>query len=146
MRFKGTVILLCFLLLGCGYYRHVDPVLYVYDSQRTVEESARLEARDKGGWVTKNVCCGSMRPTVVENDLLVVIPSPFGDHLKGKVVVYRPQWNKGEPVMHRLVSGSAKDGFIASGDNNPQSEAYERVRADNFVGEVISIYRLEKIP
>ena len=75
----------------------------------------------------------------------MVVPSSFGDHLKGKVAVYKAKWNDNKPVMHRLVSGNAKDGFIASGDNNARSEAAERVRADNFVGEVVSIYRTEVI-
>ena len=142
---KKLALVLVFFLSSCGYYKHVDPRLYVYDNEKVAQESARLEALDKNGWVTKNVCCGSMRPLIQVDDLLVVVPSSFGDHLKGKVAVYKAEWNDNKPVMHRLVSGNAKDGFIASGDNNARSEAAERVRADNFVGEVVSIYRTEVI-
>ena len=138
--------LLLFLLTSCGYYAHKDPPTYIYESDKVAELSARAQVNEKPGRILmRNVCCGSMRPTIQEGDWLVVEVVPFSDDLKGRIVVYRPAWNKGQPVMHRLVSGNAQDGFIASGDNNSTSEASERVRVDNFDSVLIAIYRHETI-
>ncbi len=128
---------------GCGYAKHVDPPLYTYTNAKVTEESARLFAAQVGGTYSQNVCCGSMEPLVHEGDWVVVAPYPFRDELAGHVGVYKPEWNKRAPVMHRFVSGNAKDGFIASGDNNPSSEASERVTAANYVGELVAIYRFK---
>lgn len=137
------LLVLALLLAGCGYAERKDPPLYTYDSAALVQESARLQARDVGGWVTgPNVCCGSMLPLIRAGDFLVVRPSVFSGTLTGRVVVYAPKWNAGRYVVHRLVSGDARAGFIASGDNNARSEAFELVTAATYVGEVVGIYRL----
>lgn len=135
----GLVIIM--LLTACGYAKHKDPPTYVYDNPKVASESARLHAKDIGGEYMQNVCCGSMQPLIFKDDWLVTQATPYGDHLLGKVAIYKPKWRDGQPVMHRLVSGNAKDGFIASGDNTPRSEASERVTAANYVSEVVGIYR-----
>lgn len=86
-----------------------------------------------------------MEPLIKTGDFVVASPVVFDDRLLGKVVAYRPKWNPGI-VSHRLVSGNSVEGFIASGDNNPRSEASERVTKQNFVGEIVSIYRVENKP
>ncbi len=126
---------------GCGDAKHIDPPLYTYADTKVAAESARLHAIDVHGTYSQNTCCGSMQPLIYAEDWTVVSPTPFSDALLGHVVVYTPEWNHRAPVMHRLVSGNAKDGFIASGDNNPTSEAAERVTAANYVGELVGIYR-----
>jgi len=136
---SGLVVVM--LLTACGYAKHKDPPLYVYDNPKVAEQSARLHAKDIGGVAMLSVCCGSMEPTIYKNDWTVSKATPYGEHLLGKIVIYRPKWNQGNPVRHRLVSGNAKDGFIASGDNNPRSEASERVTAANYDAEVVGIYR-----
>lgn len=135
----------CMVNAGCGYARHIDPPLYRYDSALLAEMSARAHAAEiPGRSVHQNLCCGSMRPVILEGDWIVTAPTLYGDHLLGRLAVYRPKWNQGKPVLHRLVSGNARDGFIASGDNNPRSEATERVTAANYDAEVIGIYRFQK--
>jgi hypothetical protein len=129
---------------GCGYPEQKSPPLYAYDTPALVRESARLHARDAGGYVGGPIaCCGSMKPVIQDGDYLVIAPTPFADALLGKIAAYAPAWNKGRLVAHRFVSGNAKGGFIASGDNNPRSEAFEPVTAATYRGEVIAIYRLK---
>lgn len=126
---------------GCGYAKHKDPELFYESSPRAAAEAARLHAREIGGSYHQNICCGSMQPLIFKGDYIVVEPSPYNDDLLGQAVVYLPQWNAGNLVLHRLVSGNAADGFIASGDNNPHSEAFERVTAANYRARVVAIYR-----
>ena len=129
------------LLAGCGYADKLDPRLYTFANAKIAAESARLHARDAGGTVTTITCCGSMKPLIQDGDVVVIVPTPYGDSLLGRVAVYTPKWSNGDRIAHRLVSGDAKAGFIASGDNNATSEANERVRADNYHGEIVAIYR-----
>lgn len=130
---------------GCGYAKRKDPAVYTYDSAVVMLESARLHARDVKGWVVGPIaCCDSMKPLVVNGDYFVVKPSAFDDSLLGKVCVYYPEWNKRQPVAHRLVSGNARSGFIASGDNTSRSESFEPVIASTYTGEVVGIYRIAK--
>jgi hypothetical protein len=84
-----------------------------------------------------------MLPLIRPGDYLVIAPTAFSDALLGKVVVYAPAWNKGGLVAHRAVSGTARGGFIASGDNNARSEPREPVTAATYRGEVVGIYRLK---
>jgi len=142
--YKLVMVFFAFLFTSCGYYKHVDPTLYRYDDEKICKLSAALEAKDKNGFTTLVTCCKSMEQVIYMNDILVCVPSPFSNDLKGRVVVYRPKWNNYQSTTHRLVSGDAESGFIASGDNNRESEARERVTKDNYVGEVISIYRVER--
>lgn len=141
---KRILALVAFLLLtGCGYHKEVPISTYRYDNAKVAELSAKAHVAENPEVFAmyQSICCGSMRPTIEIADWVVTAKVPFSDDLKGKAVVYRPKWNQGKPVCHRLVSGDAKDGYIASGDNNPRSEASERVRADNFDSEVVAIYR-----
>lgn len=145
MNMKTRFLLASFLffLTGCGYHKQVPIPTYRYDNAKVAELSAKAHVAENPEVfaVHQNVCCGSMRPTIQEGDWVVTAKVPFTDDLKGKAVVYRPKWRQGMPVLHRLVAGDAKDGFIASGDNTPRSEASERVRADNFDSEVVAVYR-----
>lgn len=148
--FRGLVLagtLACALavagfLSGCGYAKHVDPPLYRYDTAALASESARLHARDAHGKTVLITCGGSMRPLIETGDICVVVPSPFTDKLLGAVVCYKPKWANDRQIVHRLVSGGAADGFIASGDNNAHSEPDQLVGAANYIGEVIAIYRV----
>lgn len=141
---------------GCGYAPHKNPPLYTYETARIVEDSARLHARDIGGTYHQNVCCGSMEPLIRAGDWIVVAPpsrAPFTDDLLGRPCVYKAEWYYGL-VLHRFISGNAKDGFIASGDGvrpdidprtgqNLRSEARYRVKAEDYVGRVEGIYRVQ---
>jgi hypothetical protein len=138
----GIVVLLFMLMSGCGYAKPRDPAIHTYATAAEARESARLHANDAGGtaW-PENACCGSMLPLIIEGDILVTVRTPHAK-LLGKVVVYGPKWNDGKPVAHRLVAQDS-GGYIASGDNVPQSENWERVTEENYLGEVIAIYRVK---
>lgn len=84
-----------------------------------------------------------MKPVIQTGDWIVVVHKEWSDELLGGVEVYAPNWYHGNQVAHRFVSGNAKDGFIASGDNNPFSEPKEPVTQDKYVGEIVSIYRVK---
>lgn len=132
---------LCLILAGCGYAKHRDPVIYTFADDKITALSAGLHAKDAGGSVALITCCGSMKPLIQDGDRVVILPKPYSDELLGTVALYRPKWANGRRIAHRLVAGNAAEGYIASGDNNPRSEAGERVRADNYEGEIIAIYR-----
>lgn len=138
------VALICgwaFFVSACGYAERIDPPVYTFANDKITAESARLHAKDADGWVTTITCCGSMKPLIQDGDRVVIVATPYGDRLKGRVAVYAPAWAKGGRVAHRLVAGSAAEGFIASGDNNARSEPQERVTAANYLGEIVAIYR-----
>ena len=128
-------------LTGCGYAKHKDPPTYFESSAAAANEAARLHARDAHGTLLQVVNPeGSMQPLIHQWDWLVMVPTPLGDDLLGKVVTYHADWFPSSTVTHRLV---AKDryGYIASGDHNAHSEPEYRVTAANYVGEIIAIYR-----
>lgn len=61
----------------------------------------------------------SMEPTYVTGDL--VITKKSATYAKGDIVAYRVpdgQFGEGIVVIHRIVGGSATDGFVILGDNN----------------------------
>ncbi len=145
-------------LAACGYAPHKDPQLYTYDTPALTEASARLHARDIGGTYHQNLCCGSMEPLIHAGDWIVVADPakiPFTDDLLGRPCVYQPQWLPANQfALHRFISGSAKDGFIASGDGvrpdiDPTSgrdlhtENAYRVTAKDYRGQVVGIYRVK---
>lgn len=141
---KRLLPLLCLLFAGCGYSKKEVP-LYTYDNPTVAIMSARLHAKDVGGRATGPIgSTNSMLPTIQAGDWLVIKPTAFSDDLLGKVVEYAPKWYPQGTVAHRLVTGSAKKGFISSGDNNPRSESFELVTAETYRGEVVGIYRYVK--
>lgn len=141
---RYLVFIFFFLALGCGYAPHKDPPLHEEAVATVALQHASQEADLMHGFVAVVTCCGSMKPLIQDGDLLVIVKVPFDDQLLGKVVNYHPKWANGGTVSHRLVSGNATNGFIASGDNNPHSETQERVTKAIFNGEVVSIYRTKQ--
>jgi hypothetical protein len=136
----ALICLLLFAIFGCGYAKHKDPDTFYESSRVAAGIAASLHARDIGGSVYQNECCGSMEPLIHKGDWIVARAEPYSDELLGKVVSYRRA--NGQLLMHRLVSGNAVDGFIASGDNNKRSEPDERVDAGNYLETCVAIYRL----
>lgn len=134
------------IALGCGYAKHIDPPLYTYDSYALTYESARLHARDVGGYVTLPVLnTHSMEPLIWGGDLLVIVPpkvSLYGPALKGRVIGYHPEWQPELFVVHRVVAAD-KDGLLVEGDNVDarHHENKTRVTEANYLGEVVAIYR-----
>lgn len=153
----GLAALILGMVASCGYARHKDPQLYTYESMAIAQESARLHARDIGGSYHQNLCCGSMEPLIHVGDWIVVAPVsafPFTDDLLGRPCVYQPQWlPAGSLALHRFTTGNAKDGFLASGDGvrpdidphtgrDLHSESQYRVKAPDYRGQVVGIYRV----
>jgi signal peptidase len=78
----------------------------------------------------------SMLPTLETGDFVVVQKA---DHYEaGEILAYRVP--EGEPgagaiVIHRLVGGSANDGFVMQGDNKKQPDDWHP-KADDVVGHL----------
>ena len=137
----GLVAVLCLaglMFSGCGYAKHKDPDLYRESSPAAAQEAARLHARDIAGDYHQNKCCGSMEPLIYAGDWIVTKREVFTDALLGKAGVYRRE--NGQHLLHRFVSGNARDGYIASGDNNARSEPDERVTSANYISTAVAIY------
>ncbi len=146
-RFFLFVLLLCAVGTwgACGRAPHIDPPLFTYPTQAMVAESARLHARDMGGFVTLPVAnTHSMEPLIRGSDLLVVVVTPFGSRLSGRVIGYHPGWDPSLFVVHRVVAEDSY-GLIVEGDNVAagHSENRFRVTTANYVGEVTAIYRFQ---
>jgi hypothetical protein len=129
-------------LVGCGYAKHKDPKVYYESSAAAARMAAELHARDIGASVYQNQCCGSMEPLIFAGDWIVAKAETYNDELLGKAVSYRRA--NGQLILHRLVSGNAKNGFIASGDNNKRSEPDERVDRNNYLETCVAIYKVAK--
>jgi signal peptidase I len=90
-----------------------------------------------GGPATYVVVDGtSMQPTLVDGDLAIVRRSDA--YAVGDVIAF--QLPDGDPdarglVIHRIVGGSAKDGFVTQGDNRSGQDPWRPVPAD-IVGSV----------
>ena len=84
---------------------------------------------------------GSMRPTLMDHDYVVLSPAPFDTLKLGDIVTYKAGWKPSlASVIHRLV---AKDrgGFIASGDNNPRSEPEWRITPASYYAKCVAVFR-----
>ncbi len=78
----------------------------------------------------------SMYPTYESGDLVVTREQP--SYLVGEAVVYRvPKGDiaAGAQVVHRIIGGNGRDGFILQGDNNDHRDVWEP-RHDDVVGRV----------
>lgn len=125
-----------------GYAPHIDPpVSGPYPSAAVALGAARQFAGLLRGTVLLTSGTPSMVPLIpAKPTYLVLSPIPFAQARLGTVCTYRSPLAPTSSVTHRLVSGSVKDGFLPSGDNNRYSEAAFRVTAENFMGEVVGIF------
>jgi signal peptidase len=85
----------------------------------------------------------SMEPTFHTGDLILTRPSD--DYQQGQVVPYRvPEGDPGEGglVIHRIVGGSARDGFVMQGDNNPTPDIWTPLPADMIGRQVLLVPRV----
>lgn len=78
----------------------------------------------------------SMEPALHAGDL--VVARAQGTYGPGEVVAFRPpRHNSGQSavVLHRIVDGSAEDGFITQGDNNKAPDPW-RLSQRDILGEM----------
>lgn len=102
---------------GAGHLRrllgHALTVLWVAGA---VLAGSWLWPSSLGGCTTLTIVSGhSMEPTYYTGDLVVARCGPVQ---VGDVVVYSPPDIAGARVIHRVVGGSAADGWVIQGDNN----------------------------
>lgn len=79
---------------------------------------------------------GSMDPVLYDGDLALVRRQ--SSYRAGDVIVYRvPKGEVGAGVLviHRVVGGSGRDGYVTRGDNRDGEDMW-RPRADDVVGKV----------
>ncbi|GIG22571.1 hypothetical protein Cch01nite_32950 [Cellulomonas chitinilytica] len=85
-----------------------------------------------GGSTSLTIVAGhSMEPTLVTGDLVVGRSGPVA---VGDVVVYQPDDVDGH-VVHRVVGGSATEGWVMRGDNNTWDDIWTPT-SDDVVGVV----------
>jgi len=86
---------------------------------------------------------GSMKPTLQGDDYAIHEKVPYDDLKEGDIINYRPKWAKGKIIVHRLVQ-KEKRGWIASGDNNRESESWEYVTPEKYMDKLVKVYRKPK--
>ncbi len=132
-------------ILGCGYAKHIDPPVYTYNTETLTVQSAILHAADVGGYVTLPVAnTHSMEPVLWGGDRLVYLQTPLTEVPLGSIILYRPVWNPALLVCHRIVARDGS-GLLVEGDNvdAEHPENHWRVTQANYVGAVVSVYRVK---
>ena len=82
----------------------------------------------------------SMLPTLHENDIVVL--DEQSDYANGDIIVYFVRDDptlKGLRVIHRIIGGSAAEGYITQGDNRPVADPWRPTPADIMGRETLRI-------
>lgn len=124
-------------------YAATDPKVERLATRALAFQQAVTRAAQVGGRVFTVADTHSMEPLLYGNNFVVTAPAEYENLKMGDVVTYKPKWNREQMTIHRLVAQD-RDGWIASGDNNPRSESWERVRKDNYYGRLVAIYAYEE--
>lgn len=119
--------------------RYANPPVVMHDTEAEAAAAARLEASQNNGRLYRTGGTSSMEPLIVGQVYVVATPKPYDQLKEGDIMNYKPKWANGGVVIHRGVQKD-KDGWIASGDNNPRSESWERIRPDNYLDTVTTIH------
>jgi signal peptidase len=90
-----------------------------------------LRPESLGGSVSYDLVSGtSMEPTLHESDL--VLARKQSTYQAGDIVTFRVE---GGNVIHRIVGGSAEEGFIMQGDNNDAADPWQ-AKPDDILGKM----------
>jgi len=84
----------------------------------------------------------SMMPTINPGDVIVTISDNVVTPKMGDVVVYIATRFDGTPVApfaHRIIGGSAEDGWIVKGDNNPNADV-QHPTSDDIESVVVAVW------
>ena len=108
---------------------------------------------------TRRVDGVSMLPTLEQGDLVVIQTVPISDVHLGDIIVYgSPCSESGSSVIHRVVNGTAENGFYTQGDDratNPNPDqnigiARSPINQACLIGKVVFIVpyieRLASLP
>jgi hypothetical protein len=120
-------------------YKDRNPIVVVHDSEMEALAAAIAESKAIGGQHYKTSGTPSMEPLISGQVYIVSAPKPYDQLQEGEIANYGPKWANGGLVLHRLVSKD-KEGWIASGDNNRNSESWEKVKPDNYRDCVVKIH------
>ncbi len=84
----------------------------------------------------------SMMPSIKPGDVIVTISDNVVTPKMDDVVVYIAKRFDGTPVApfaHRIIGGSADDGWIVKGDNNPNADV-QRPTSDDIASVVVAVW------
>ena len=151
-----TLALLAFTLGGCGYPKHLDPLLLTFPTKDLARLSAEARAKDIGGLVYTVANTHSMEPVLMGGDLIVVDTRVAYEDVKlGQVINYHAEWAPPPlPTVTHRATVRDSSGLLVEGDNvvpdiNPatgqdlHAESSWRVTKTNYVGVVDTIYRVK---
>jgi len=85
------------------------------------------------------VLTGSMEPAISSGDIILTTPPTRVTPNQGDVVAYVAKRFDGSPVgvfSHRIIGGSAEEGFVVKGDANPSPDV-QRPKIPDIDGVVI---------
>lgn len=87
----------------------------------------------------------SMYPSLERGDSVIIRPIDFNEVKVGDVIVFRPEGGslaRQGWIIHRVVGGSAEEGFITQGDankNTDQEAGSLNVKPDNIAGQAVTL-------
>lgn len=145
---SGIAALLCWTAAGCTsvarYPLPSDPVPQFEPSELAAWVNAEAYAIENGGDVYR-ATSGSMVPTLLVGDYVVIEEKPWPDFVAPKIARYQADWlpANADTVLHRIV-GRDSGGLIMSGDSNPFSESRWRVTEAKAKGILTGIWRVQK--
>ncbi len=141
--FAFTALITCLIIGGCGYPAHIDPPLRTEATPLMLQLAAQAEAKAIGGIVlTIDASKHSMEPLLLNGDLVVVDPRITFEQVRLGTVIVAQERATGPSICHRATTRDA-EGILTSGDHNAKSDTALRATKANYLGTVVSIYRLK---
>lgn len=87
------------------------------------------------------VLTGSMEPTIMPGDIVLLAPTPRTQPKLGDIAAYTARRFSGESVgifTHRIIGGNPVDGWIMKGDNNPSPDV-QKPKPEDINGVVFFV-------